>query len=726
MSGYQLGLHHYFPIASFHILVGSFAILLLAFICFLWQQIFGKVTVNCWFCDKDTVVSTRLKNKWTCKFCCQYNGFDKHGDYNKTLPEMYDERLNARQAVQSAAAEIDNQIAQREKLCEKCSRNQTLKCKQLAQFQPLVESNFEKEIDEYKLKLEKLYQLCSTCAETLKRYLKLQDTILRGRMMSQQKKIQSKTPGATNKMKFSATPDYELLTDTKCKKAYASLLHVAMLILVLINCAITLRNFVPSYLKVSFAYFNFFANASKSVFPILTSSQFHKVNFFANASTIIITNGLAWSIVIACFKVVKSKCGWFYLVFWILCAALMIISPKELHVNRHVLDLVEFYSGQTDYWGSSTEFSLFSFKVSYTVVWMQLHISLCFVMVIWCSVNLMHCLLTSAAKPAVQTQAASKPILLDEKQRVVAPEDGIANLKLGDNLYSDDNVADNDMADADDSKHDLSDHDLNGSLHALKLQDNFLMNDFKDPNNILGASSLPSSMHTPPPSRSSSLLSLASHNSGSASIKLNSSFSAINFARPSTELPFQRYKANSTSGCWSRSPVCSKSVATTLNHRLSRNNRAHLISELHKPLLQPARLPWLARSRTNALSSVLEKYETPNKNLLKAESEGDVSIFDSISQAGDRTFPELSDYADKPSRTPDCRHDTSSLNSSPKSTISSITSVTMKGVAEVENSRLCKWILAACLLVNLILVVLLVLEVKEMREMEQWKSKVTL
>jgi len=354
-------------------------------------------------------------------------------------------------------------------------------------------------------------------------------------------------------------------------------------------------------------------------------------------------------------------------------------------------------------------------------------------MCISCWVNIMQGLFRSIAKPENQALAARKPLQHEERQHIITPDAGIANLKLNDKLYSDESISENDTIEMHDCNADDENHDLNGSLNALKLKDNdsFAMNEFKNPNNIFGTGSLPSSMHTPPPSRSSSLLSLASHNSGSADFKLNSNFSTINFARPSTELPFQRYKANSTSGCWTRSPIYSRSVASTINHRLPRNNRTHLItgSELHKPLLYPARLPWLTKSNSNSSSPVHSEnsVRVNQMNILSnAESEGDVSIFDSVSQAGDRNYPEMSDCDDEVPCIPDHNKNTSSLNSSPKSTISNITSVTMKSVAEVENSRVCKWILAACLLINLVLVILLILEVKEMREMEHWKSKVTL
>ena len=694
---------------------GGSAFLLVIFLHLFWKRTFGKVGVNCWFCNTDAVVVYKQKNNWTCKQCYQYNGFDKHGDYNKTLPEMYDERLNISRISHRITDKVENELPQRVRLCEKCSRYQTLKCKQLAQFKPLVEENFATEVDVYKCKLEKLYQVCRECMEASQRYIKLQDTILRGRMMPQIKKLDKhKLPVICDIPNIvSAAP-----TESKCMKTYEVLLQFVMFTLASIYFVLALHHFLPHYLKLNISYFNFYG-----------------LNVLANLPTFIITNGLSLSVVLSCVKgIPKIRSARFYAVFWFVCGILM-ITTQNRSFDKHVLDLMNFYSSLASFENVIAKKENDSSTIGFSSwICTLLHFVLCTIMFIVCLINVVFSVLAPAftVTKTIERNDQSVAECLENKATESTPMADVTGSRVDDDFFSDDDVSlDDPQTKEIDGNSDVADHSLNGSLNALKLQDSdqFLINKFKNPNNIFSGGSLPSSLHTPPPSRSSSLLSLASHNSGLAipNVKPQSTFSSVNFARPSTELPFQRYKANSTVGCWTHSAAYSRSLTSSFKPRLPRSNRGSLVSELHKPLLSPAKLPWLTKGQNHAASISRSANLAKKKNFIKAESEGDVSVFDSISQAGDRIYPELSDNDDEVSCTPDhCRKAPSLNSSSPKSTISSITSITMKSVEEVEKSRVCKWILAGCLLVNLVLVVLLILEVKEMREMEHWKSKVSL
>ena len=60
--------------------------------------------------------------------------FTQDGDYNKPIPTQYNGDLN-----HPVSCEQGDFISNNDVLCEKCSRNQLLKTKQLAAFVPLNE-----------------------------------------------------------------------------------------------------------------------------------------------------------------------------------------------------------------------------------------------------------------------------------------------------------------------------------------------------------------------------------------------------------------------------------------------------------------------------------------------------------------------------------------------------------------------------------------------------------
>jgi len=87
----------------------------------------------------------------------------KTGNYNKVISEMYDVGRNGPSNCISKTQEseefpklIDNSF----KLCSTCNRNQLLKSRQIAKFEPISEICFDQEFNEFKSKLDDLYGLC--------------------------------------------------------------------------------------------------------------------------------------------------------------------------------------------------------------------------------------------------------------------------------------------------------------------------------------------------------------------------------------------------------------------------------------------------------------------------------------------------------------------------------------------------------------------------------------
>ncbi|XP_061457710.1 transmembrane protein 201 isoform X2 [Rhineura floridana] len=143
-------------------------------------------TVNCWFCNQDTVVPYGNRNCWDCPNCEQYNGFQENGDYNKPIPAQYMEHLN--HVVSGASAFYDptkpqQWVSSQVLLCKKCNNHQTLKIKQLASFTPRNEGKYDEEIEVYKHHLEQTYKLCRPCQAAVEYYIKYQNRQLRALLL---------------------------------------------------------------------------------------------------------------------------------------------------------------------------------------------------------------------------------------------------------------------------------------------------------------------------------------------------------------------------------------------------------------------------------------------------------------------------------------------------------------------------------------------------------------
>ncbi|XP_015738162.1 transmembrane protein 201 isoform X2 [Coturnix japonica] len=145
------------------------------------------VTVNCWFCNQDTVVPYGNRNCWDCPNCEQYNGFQENGDYNKPIPAQYMEHLN--HVVSGATTFCDptkpqQWVSSQILLCKKCNNHQTTKIKQLASFSPREEGKYDEEIEVYKHHLEQTYKLCRPCQAAVEYYIKHQNRQLRALLLS--------------------------------------------------------------------------------------------------------------------------------------------------------------------------------------------------------------------------------------------------------------------------------------------------------------------------------------------------------------------------------------------------------------------------------------------------------------------------------------------------------------------------------------------------------------
>ncbi|XP_071446129.1 transmembrane protein 201 homolog [Hetaerina americana] len=158
------------------------------------------ITVNCWFCNKNTKVPYESSNSWECPACDQYNGFLSDGDYNKSIPAQHDQDLNRpilpkREKNQAKKSTVG--------LCWKCNCNQELKIYQLASFTPINPLNYDQEIEGFRRKLEKEYKLCKLCESVVSRTLKKQQDWLLGFNFEQLQRMKLLQKSLKPKVKYS-------------------------------------------------------------------------------------------------------------------------------------------------------------------------------------------------------------------------------------------------------------------------------------------------------------------------------------------------------------------------------------------------------------------------------------------------------------------------------------------------------------------------------------------
>lgn len=136
--------------------------------------IFG-LKLNCWFCNHNSRISYFNRNSWTCPHCEQYNGFNKDGDYNKDIPEMHKKCENNPFFSTSKSKDFRKPTV----LCDRCTRNQSLKIEKLSKFEPKHEETYEFELELYKEYMEKIFDLCELCKSKVKFEITKQDGILK-------------------------------------------------------------------------------------------------------------------------------------------------------------------------------------------------------------------------------------------------------------------------------------------------------------------------------------------------------------------------------------------------------------------------------------------------------------------------------------------------------------------------------------------------------------------
>lgn len=165
-------------------------------------------SVNCWFCNQNTVVPYGNRNCWDCPNCDQYNGFQENGDYNKPIPAQYMENLNHGVSGSHSSSEppktlqwVNCQML----LCRKCNNNQTSKIKQLASFIPRDDENYDEEIEAYKHHLEQTYKLCRPCQAAVEYYIKYQNRQLRTVLLNHQLRRSRETDKAFLKSPYAAS-----------------------------------------------------------------------------------------------------------------------------------------------------------------------------------------------------------------------------------------------------------------------------------------------------------------------------------------------------------------------------------------------------------------------------------------------------------------------------------------------------------------------------------------
>ncbi|KAJ0036885.1 hypothetical protein NQD34_005562 [Periophthalmus magnuspinnatus] len=168
----------------------------------------SHASVNCWFCNQNSVVPYGNRNCWDCPNCDQYNGFQENGDYNKPIPAQYMEHLN--HGVSGSHPSPDppktlQWVNCQMLLCRKCNNNQTSKIKQLASFIPRDDENYDEEIEAYKHHLEQTYKLCRPCQAAVEYYIKYQNRQLRTVLLNHQLRRSRDTDKGFIKSPYSAS-----------------------------------------------------------------------------------------------------------------------------------------------------------------------------------------------------------------------------------------------------------------------------------------------------------------------------------------------------------------------------------------------------------------------------------------------------------------------------------------------------------------------------------------
>ena len=719
----------------------------------LWHT-YGKIKINCWFCNTDSIVLFKLRNQWTCDRCHQYNGFTSSGDYNDLMPELERRKMTFGHLNEiNYGKQCHTQTRSAMELCKRCNRNQALKVKQLSQFEPMCEANFDSEVEEYKQKLDRLYRLCRTCQSTVGSHIKRQDTQIK-QNMPERKLLKNGIIKGNESIKLNPSQ----FTQTKMEIFVNGSKFSCLLVAFMLYYAVVIANILQNILSDAFTGGIFQFTNSEPTGCLLLCGLFLTAAGHRYKGTLWSRFAFLFWLLHFLFYFLYCKDA-FIFAGW--CKAMQSVTEIcDSLMQRLGLKFTAYVEKLLMHQQVLVFFQAFSFCLIQAILFLVTFISaFSKKQPVIKKANDIGTKLPSSRASIYDKRLNNKIPLNTINSEFFSDEDSTSEEDMsGLNL----NTLENKSSSLPSRKQQQAVHsnkpfksnlesNLNGSLLSLHLNDEkenpfSSLNCFKSPGSIIShntaANTVLSAFHTPPPSRSSSLLSLASHTSSNFAKQVNNVEEKFN-------LPFQHYRSNNTLIEDINKPfVSSKSTASF--PLLNKRKPSHLVSRAFsttnrlqtRPLISPAKFKSSANHRPSSFATpkhVHQQYDhqhSLNKDCSMhsvASSEhsfdAEISALDSISQVGEQIYVPRR-YSDEAMETPQAhtskqkQHILNDLNSSsPKSTTSGLSSFSMRTVEEVENSRVCRWILAFCVLLNVVLVLLLVMEVKDMRDSESWKAR---
>jgi len=693
---------------------------------------FYKRTVNCWFCSTNSVVNYAHRNSWTCGNCDQYNGFTKTGDYNIKIPAMHNEHENSNGSAAFGAQEYNEcpwAVPPRTEFCKKCSRNQLLKVKQISKFKSISVENYDDEFKDFSDKLEDLYALCKVCEQNVSRHVKTQDTIIRGNLknLNLQKFFSSSTSRLSpsgkqgrNTEKSSPFAPGILQQNTTLLQIFASVLHAGS----------SLAIISPKMFPIS------------SVTTVLPQSVRNYTSYFNR--TLVVSGVLLCLFSSITLRKTKVNRTWNHVcaLLWIILALTSFVQFKTTWKLAHYYLLS--YKEQLPWINGYIDDAIFTATLA-GVTRSLVYSSVIAVFELF--------LVLSSVKGHMSTRVVSrKPGPKLQKFNYKSPKRSFA-LKQSKAIceYTDDSCfSDNSSiySEAGSSvvKHAHISSNLPGTLHALNINDpkGGSQSLFKHPMSSSQENISNSVYATPPPSRSTSMVALDEHVTGNhfQSPTANSRCNQLQGGRSQAMTAQRQYHRTNTASGYFRRPNSNfrTSALNSSPYSMQMNSRIHQRPQQNQQLIARSKFNHSVVSRDGAaMRSTVSKRSPPPPppNMISRgpggsggsggwenRLDGDVTMNDSVSQIGMSNASE-----DELLATPQAfryRTPASNVNlnsSSPKSMVTSFTSMTSQSVRRVENSRFCKWFLAFCVLLNVILVLLVAWEMKKLRESQQMINK---
>ena len=635
------------------------------------KLIFGKRTVNCWFCNSNNIVNFSQRNNWNCRKCSQYNGFDKTGNYNKVIDEMYDVGRNNNSNCITQTKNIDEfpkLVDNSFSLCATCNRNQLLKSRQIAKFEPISENCFDQEYKEFKSKLDDLYGVCRKCEKAVKRQIKTQDTMIRGQLKSN---IYSKPHTLTSLFK----------KDNVKTSWFLFVTNICTLILALSS----LLSIFPEFNKQ-------FTSVNSDVFKIV------------NSITLIINFSMIFG---NCIYSSMKRSSVYKLLLLIILSVVLLITDQLLisisFLNEHiyiqkllVIQNVKLISFVVPFF----YFKLTGFIIIYSLL-------------LFSPSNTKQNLKN---KPQ-NSLPGSMNSFNESKLNVTDPNE---------TQYSD--VSSNS------SKEIVPNTPLlDGSLNALNINDaGDAKSPFYKKNHVSNVFFTPppsrsSSFQSVNNGPQSAILPQRSIVSQKSNFNPKSSIVSHRSIAPNTfGLNVNSLNLNSSK---KKSSIFSNTSAKSIAGRNMFSSNQHSGSVIKQSLIKPARFNVQSSNSLfrNKKSSLFNKtsVKSPSKVNWVENSDFEVGIGDSVSQVGlrKRTKKQQPVYSDDeedrnlitPRKNENCSVVTSH---SPRTVISLLTDFTNEKIKKAENSRFCKWMLVFCVLLNFVLLIFVYIDSQEKRKLE--------